>query len=118
MTSHGGTSARRFSPAKVIPSPLSIEPPLVAGRLVVSPGPLDTLIVADGWGSREAACCAETLDFIRTAGLQARRLASVCTLALILSAAGLLDGRRATTHWARAGELARAFPQIRVEPDR
>jgi transcriptional regulator GlxA family with amidase domain len=42
----------------------------------------------------------------------------VCSGAFILAASGLLDGRRATTHWARAAELARAYPQIRVEPDR
>jgi transcriptional regulator GlxA family with amidase domain len=81
-------------------------------------GPLDTLIVAGGRGSGEAAACAETLAFVRAAASRARRVASVCTGAFILAAAGLLDGRRATTHWARAGELARAHPQIRVEPDR
>jgi len=80
--------------------------------------PVDTLIVAGGWGTREAASCAETLAFVRTAAGRARRVVSVCTGAFILAAAGLLDGRRATTHWRRAAELARAYPEIRVEPDR
>jgi transcriptional regulator GlxA family with amidase domain len=80
--------------------------------------PLDTLIVAGGLGSRPAAACAETLAYIRAAALRARRVASVCTGAFVLAAAGLLDGRRATTHWRWAGEFARAYPQIRVEPDR
>jgi transcriptional regulator GlxA family with amidase domain len=80
--------------------------------------PLDTLIVAGGLGSRQAAACAETLAYIRAAALRARRVASVCTGAFVLAAAGLLDGRRATTHWRWAGEFARAYPQIRVEPDR
>ena len=80
--------------------------------------PLDTLIVAGGLGSRQAAACAETLAYIRAAALRTRRVASVCTGAFVLAAAGLLDGRRATTHWRWAGEFARAYPQIRVEPDR
>ena len=80
--------------------------------------PVDTLIAAGGWGTREAMVCAETLAFLRTASERARRVASVCSGAFLLAAAGLLDGKRATTHWARAAELARAFPQIRVEPDR
>ena len=80
--------------------------------------PLDTLIVAGGWGSREAAACPETLAFIRAASTRARRTASVCSGAFILAAAGLLDGRRATTHWGRAAELARAYPQVHVDPDR
>ena len=80
--------------------------------------PLDTLIVAGGWGSREAAACLETLAFIRSASARARRIASVCSGAFILAAAGLLDGRRATTHWGRAAELARAYPQVQVDPDR
>ncbi|HEV2187332.1 MAG TPA: GlxA family transcriptional regulator [Stellaceae bacterium] len=80
--------------------------------------PLDTLIVAGGWGTREASACAETLAYIRAVAGRARRVASVCSGAFVLGAAGLLDGRRATTHWARATEFARAYPQIRVEPDR
>ncbi|HVC53501.1 MAG TPA: GlxA family transcriptional regulator [Stellaceae bacterium] len=80
--------------------------------------PLDTLIVAGGWGTRQASSCADTLDFVRAASRRVPRLASVCSGAFILGAAGLLDGRRATTHWARAAEFARTYPQIRVEPDR
>ena len=80
--------------------------------------PLDTLIVAGGWGTRETAVCAETLAYVREAGGRARRIVSVCTGAFILAASGLLDGHRATTHWRRAAEFARAYPQIRVEPDR
>jgi transcriptional regulator GlxA family with amidase domain len=79
---------------------------------------LDTLIVAGGWGTREASVCPRTLAFIRAASRRARRITSVCTGAFILAAAGLLDGRRATTHWGHAAELAHLYPQIRVEPDR
>ncbi len=81
-------------------------------------GPLDTLLVAGGWGTRQSSACAATLDYIRRAARQARRVASVCSGAFVLAAAGLLDGRRATTHWARAAEFARAYPKVRVEPDR
>ncbi len=83
-----------------------------------SDGPLDTLIIAGGWGTREASACPETLAFIRATASRAGRIASVCSGAFILAAAGLLDGRRATTHWSRAAELARAYPQIHVEADR
>ncbi len=80
--------------------------------------PLDTLIIAGGWGTRAASACPETLGYVRAAAQHARRVASVCSGAFVLAAAGLLDGKRATTHWARAAEFARAYPQIRVEPDR
>jgi transcriptional regulator GlxA family with amidase domain len=83
-----------------------------------SNAPLDTLIVAGGWGSREASACPKTLAFIRATARHARRIASVCSGAFVLAAAGLLDGRRATTHWRRAAELARTYPQVHVEPDR
>ncbi|HML12607.1 MAG TPA: GlxA family transcriptional regulator [Xanthobacteraceae bacterium] len=98
-----------------------------AGRVTSSSGaqliaeplieePLDTLLVAGGRGTREASICSDTLAYVRAA--RARRTASVCSGAFILAAAGLLDGRRATTHWGRAAEFARAYPQVRVEPDR
>ena len=80
--------------------------------------PLDTLLVVGGWGTREAYACAETLAYVRAAAARARRTASVCSGAFVLAAAGLLDGKRATTHWARAADLARLYPQVRVEPDR
>lgn len=90
--------------------------PLVAGPLI--DGALDTLIVAGGWGTRNTSACVQTLAYVRAAAARARRTASVCSGAFILAAAGLLDGRRATTHWARAAEFARTYPQVRVEPDR
>ncbi len=80
--------------------------------------PIDTLIVAGGRGTRDASACPETLSYVRMAAARARRTASVCSGAFILAAAGLLDGRRATTHWARASQFARAYPGVDVEPDR
>ena len=80
-------------------------------------GPVDTLIIAGGRGTIACSHCTETLSFIHAASAWARRMASVCTGALILGAAGLLDGRRVTTHWRHAAELARNYPQSRVEPD-
>lgn len=80
--------------------------------------PLDTLIVAGGSGTREACTCVETLAYVRSAAARARRTATVCSGAFILAAAGLLDGKRATTHWSRAAEFARAYPRVSVEPDR
>jgi len=80
-------------------------------------GPVETLIIAGGRGTIACSHCTETLSFIHAASAWARRMASVCTGALILGAAGLLDGRRVTTHWRHAAELARNYPQSRVEPD-
>jgi transcriptional regulator GlxA family with amidase domain len=56
--------------------------------------------------------------FLRLAGQRARRVASLCTGAFALAESGLLDGRRATTHWMYAREMAARFPAIRVEDDR
>lgn len=55
------------------------------------------------------------IDFVRNARQRIRRLCSVCSGALLLGAAGILDGRRATTHWMDADELKRRFPDVRVE---
>ncbi|HEV2300219.1 MAG TPA: helix-turn-helix domain-containing protein [Stellaceae bacterium] len=79
---------------------------------------LDTLIVAGGPGARETGPCRETLAWLKAVAPATRRVASVCTGAFLLAAAGLLDGRHATTHWQRAGLFARRYPQVRVEPDR
>jgi len=78
----------------------------------------DTLMVAGGDGTREASHDAATLDFIRVAATGAGRVASICSGAFLLAAAGLLDGRRATTHWSRTDDFARRFPTVRLEPDR
>ena len=58
------------------------------------------------------------LRFLRRAGTQARRIAAICTGGFVLAQAGLLDGRRATTHWAFAQELRKRYPDIQVEEDR
>ncbi len=79
--------------------------------------PLDTLIVAGGHGSRALSADPATLAWIAEASKRARRTASVCTGAFPLAAAGLLDGRRATTHWAAARRLARLYPTVQVDPE-
>jgi len=81
------------------------------------PRSVDTLVVAGGDGSRSAVLCAKTRRFIRSCARRARRTTSVCSGSYLLAAAGLLDGRRATTHWSRAADFARKFPLVRVEPD-
>lgn len=80
--------------------------------------PLDTLLVGGaldpGPPSRDRAL----VEGVSRHAAAARRIASVCSGAAVLAAAGLLDGRTATTHWAAAGWLARHHPAVHVEPDR
>ncbi len=90
---------------------------LAARSLAAVRGPLDTLLVAGGVGSRDALRSPVLLGFLRRMAPRVRRLASVCTGAFLLAEAGLLEGRRATTHWAYCGELAKRYPQVRVDPD-
>ncbi|HTR72862.1 MAG TPA: GlxA family transcriptional regulator [Solirubrobacteraceae bacterium] len=85
--------------------------------LADAPTPIDTLIVAGGDGSRDASADPDLLAWIKSAAPLARRVASVCTGAFVLAAAGLLDGRRATTHWASADSLAKRFPAVEVDPE-
>ncbi|MDQ3898549.1 MAG: helix-turn-helix domain-containing protein [Actinomycetota bacterium] len=59
---------------------------------------------------------AEVLDALRAADARGARLLSMCTGAFVLAAAGVLDGKRATTHWMWAAELARAYPEVHVDP--
>jgi transcriptional regulator GlxA family with amidase domain len=91
---------------------------LVAEPFTAAVTPLDTLIVAGGPGARMSDPDPTTLAWVRAMAASARRVASVCTGAFLLAAAGLLDGRRATTHWQRAALFARQFPRVRVDPDR
>ena len=81
-------------------------------------GAISTLIVAGGEGVRAAAACNQTLAFVRAMAKRGVRVASVCSGAYILAEAGLLDGRRATTHWQRTRHFLSAYPRVKLEPDR
>jgi transcriptional regulator GlxA family with amidase domain len=78
----------------------------------------DTLIVAGGAGSRAAAVCDKTLRFVSSCARHSRRVASVCSGTYVLAAAGLLDGRCATTHWSVTADFSRRFPEVRLDADR
>ncbi len=78
-------------------------------------GALDTLIVSGGPGSQAAAGDPRMIDVVRRLARRSRRVASVCTGADILAAAGILDGRRATTHWRHADALAKRHPAVMVD---
>ncbi|MGW0466610.1 GlxA family transcriptional regulator [Streptomyces sp. NPDC003027] len=79
-------------------------------------GPLDTLIVSGGVGFERAAEDLRLVGHVRRLAGESRRVASVCTGAGVLAAAGLLDGRRATTHWRFADRLAARYPEVGVDP--
>jgi transcriptional regulator GlxA family with amidase domain len=93
-------------------SGLGIVPDAALGDV---PDRIDTLIVAGGTGSRKVE--PELLAWVRARSGTARRVASVCTGAYVLAAAGLLDGRRATTHWAWCERLAARHPAVDVDPE-
>ncbi len=76
-----------------------------------------TFMVAGGDGTLDVLSDRETIGFVRRAGEAAQRVASVCSGSAILARAGLLDGRRATTHWGSVEAMAKAFPKVRMEPD-
>lgn len=79
--------------------------------------PIDTLLVAGGPDPLAMPNLNETLSWLRNQVPNMRRYGSVCTGALILAAAGLLDGRRVTTHWRETAALQRAYPSLTVVPD-
>jgi transcriptional regulator GlxA family with amidase domain len=79
---------------------------------------IDTLMIAGGLGVTACRSNAPLLRWIRQQHRRVRRLASICTGAVLLAEAGLLRGLRATTHWNHCADLARDFPDVRVEPDR
>jgi len=88
-----------------------------AAFAALPPGRIDTLLVAGGPGVHEAIAEGALVAALAALAPRARRIASVCTGAFALAAAGLLDGRRAVTHWAHCERLAREHPSVTVEPD-
>ncbi len=80
-------------------------------------GPIDTLIVAGGTGVLALERDERFLAALRDAAGRSRRVAGVCTGAFLLAAAGLLEGRRATTHWASCALLAERHPDVEVDAD-
>ena len=87
------------------------------GILSDAPQPLDTLIVAGGAGCEQAAADPVLIEWLARNARTARRTAGVCTGAFLLARAGLLEGRRATTHWFAAAELARRYPGVEVDAE-
>ncbi len=90
---------------------------LPAGSIEGCRGPIDTLIVAGGSGVLEAEQSESLVAWVREAAGRSRRVASVCSGSLLLARAGLLDGHRATSHWATCAELSRRYPEVEVDPD-
>ncbi len=79
---------------------------------------ITTLLVAGGEGVDVAATCERTLSFVQRVAKRGVRIASVCSGAYLLAGAGLLDGRRATTHWRRTRHFLSCYPAVKLEPDR
>ena len=90
---------------------------LIARALKPSGG-ISTLIVAGGEGVDAAATSDKTLGFVQTIAKRGIRVASVCSGAFVLAEAGLLDGRRVTTHWQRTKQFLSKYPGVKLEPDR
>jgi transcriptional regulator GlxA family with amidase domain len=115
-------SAGAYEVEVVAPDP---EPFFMSNGMQVVPhaamsdvrGAIDTLVIAGGEGTRKMATEPRVLEWTRATAKRSRRVTSVCSGAFVLGAAGLLDGRRATTHWAWCDTLAALYPQVEVERD-
>jgi transcriptional regulator GlxA family with amidase domain len=106
LASPGGTTVRAESGLVLATGPLPQETERI-----------DTLLLAGGPGAEAAARDEAVLDFIRRTAPRCRRVATVCSGAFLGAAAGLFEGRRVTTHWARARDLAAQYPAITVDAD-
>lgn len=94
---------------------LTVTPTLTTDQL---DGPVDTLVAVGGSGVHRVSRDPEFVRWFAATARRARRTASVCSGAFLLGAAGLLDGRRAVTHWSANEALAQRFPRVTVDPDR
>jgi len=109
------------SPFRVLLIADSSEPVSAAGGMRVVPDctttacpSLDILLVPGGWGTRQQMTNARLIDWIRQRAKKVETVSSVCTGALLLGSAGLLDGRRATTHFGALSLLRERFPKVNV----
>ena len=115
------TPRYRIELVSATPGPVASD----SGLAIEAPDPLpdpgrelDTLLVPGGNAARRAALDdSDLVAWIGATAPQARRVATVCSGTFLAAAAGLCDGRRVTTHWSRAGQLAQACPAATVEPD-
>ncbi|MFF3614911.1 helix-turn-helix domain-containing protein [Streptomyces sp. NPDC002580] len=99
-------------PAAVGVGPFRLEPDRGLDQL-----PYAETVIVPGWADVDEDPPADLVDAVRAAHEAGARVASLCTGAFVLAAAGLLDGRRATTHWAHTQVLAARYPRVRMDPD-
>ncbi len=97
--------------------PVMASAGVAVGTEAIDDAQCHSFIVPGGGAHPHRRDCA-TCDIVRAAAGRSDRVASVCTGAFLLADAGLLDGRRATTHWRYTGQLQAEYPAIRVDPDR
>jgi transcriptional regulator GlxA family with amidase domain len=90
---------------------------LCTGALPGSGDAIDTLVLPGGNGVEQARRDPALIDWVAECAPRCRRVATVCSGTVLAAAAGLLDGRRVTTHWARAARLAEEFPALTVDPE-
>ncbi len=106
LASRGGGTVRAESGLALGTAPL----PAASERI-------DTLMLSGGPGAEEAAGDEDMVEFIRRTAPRCRRVATVCSGAFLGAAAGLFEGRRVTTHWSRARQLAEEYPGLTVDAD-
>jgi transcriptional regulator GlxA family with amidase domain len=113
-----------ISPYAVVLVAQRKQPVVATGGLKVVPDhvledcpPLDVLVVPGGWGTRREMNNDRLIDWLIERARQVTTLTSVCTGAILLGKAGLLEGKRATTHWRVLEEMRRLFPAISVIDD-
>ena len=115
-----GHSAYRLRVASTSPGPTpsSSGVAIVAAESIAAiRGPIDTLVVVGGDGTYGAVADKRLVQHVARLARRARRVTSVCSGAFVLAQAGLLEGRRATTHWRVCDLLARSFPGVQVDPE-
>lgn len=94
-------------------TPVKLQPKTATGWKE----PIHTLVVVGGQGAQAASRDTNVIDTLKVMAGKSSRIASICTGAFLLGATGLLNGRKAVTHWQYCNDLARDYPAARVDPD-